>query len=177
MPNSMTEISDAQAPIRNPLTPSYTCEAALICRLQNGMIEISSSLHAFNCLQPQINPYSEELWILALNAQLQLIKKEMLFRGTADHCLVHPRDIFRSLVLCNASSFIMAHNHPSEQVLPSKEDLILTQKIFFLARLFEIPLNDHLVMSKSKYYSMADHNEFRKWKMKKTGPLSNWASA
>lgn len=130
-------------------------------------MEITSSLHAFECLREHINPFAEELWLLALNSQLHLIKKEMLFRGTADSCLIHPRDIFRTLVVCNASSFILAHNHPSNQVAPSKEDLKLTQKIFHLSCLFQIPLNDHLVITTHGYYSMADHSHFKNWRRKK----------
>lgn len=130
------------------------------------MIEVSSSLHAFECLHTEINPYAEEVWLLALGSHLQLIKKEMVFRGTADCCLIHPRDIFRSLVVNNACSFILAHNHPSNQALPSDEDLAFTKRIFQLGLLFQIPLNDHLVLTKSSYYSMADHGHFRKWRKK-----------
>lgn len=134
------------------------------------MIEVSTSLHAFECLRAQINPYAEELWLLALNSHLNLIKKEMLFRGTADQCLIHPRDIFRILITSNASSFILAHNHPSNHPCPSEEDLSLTKRIFNLSVLFQIPLNDHIVMTATNYYSMADHDHFKKWR-KKTSSL------
>lgn len=127
------------------------------------MIEITSSLQAFECLRAQINPYAEELWLLVLNSQMRLLKKELIFRGTANHCLIHPRDIFRTLIMSNASSFIMAHNHPSENELPSEQDLILTRKIHQAGLLFQIPLNDHLVMTSTQYYSMADQGIFRRW--------------
>lgn len=135
------------------------------------MIEVSTSLQAFECLQAQINPYAEELWLLALNSQMSLIKKEMLFRGTADHCLIHPRDIFRTVILCNASSFIMAHNHPSNQPHPSDQDLAMTKQIFQLSCLFQIPLNDHIVMTPCRYYSMADHDHFKRWRKKLGAPV------
>jgi DNA repair protein RadC len=128
------------------------------------MFEVSTSLDAFECLRAQINPYAEELWLLALNPHLKLIKKEMVFRGTADHCLFHPRDIFRILIMCNASSFILAHNHPSNQPLPSEEDIHLTKNIYQISMLFQIPLNDHLIMTESQYYSLADHNYLKKWR-------------
>ncbi|MGZ3769247.1 MAG: JAB domain-containing protein [Bdellovibrio sp.] len=127
------------------------------------MNEIYSSLQAYECLRAQINPYAEELWVLSLNSQLQILKKEMIFRGTADQCLIHPRDIFRTLILSNASSFIMAHNHPSHNSMPSEEDLILTRKMHQAGLLFQIPLVDHLVITSTKYYSMADHGLFQKW--------------
>lgn len=128
------------------------------------MIEISSSLQAYECLRAQINPYAEELWLLALNSQLELIKKEMIFRGTADHCLIHPRDIFRTLILCNASSFIMAHNHPSLHPTPSEQDLLMTRKIFQAASIFRVALNDHIIMTPENYFSMADNGYFKKWR-------------
>lgn len=136
------------------------------------MIEITSSLQAFECLRAQINPYAEELWLLVLNSQMRLLKKEMIFRGTANHCLIHPRDIFRTLIMSNASSFIMAHNHPSENELPSEQDLILTRKIHQAGLIFQIPLNDHLVMTSTQYYSMADQGIFRRWS-KKTSARSS----
>lgn len=130
------------------------------------MQEVSTSLQVYECLRAQLNPYCEEVWILALNAHMGLIKKEMLFRGTVDHCLLHPRDVFRVLVLCNASSFVLAHNHPSNSALPSEQDLILTRKIHQAATIFQIPLNDHIVMTVDGYFSMADQGFFKKWRKK-----------
>ncbi|XGC81039.1 JAB domain-containing protein [Bdellovibrio bacteriovorus] len=135
------------------------------------MTEITTSKTAYECLRAQINPYAEELWIYALSSELKLITLEMVFRGTADHCLIHPRDIFRILILNNASSFIMAHNHPSNSALPSEQDLILTRKIHQLAVLFQIPLNDHLIVTTNNYYSMAEHGHFKKWKKNSSGLL------
>lgn len=128
------------------------------------MREVSTSLQAYEILRNEINPHAEELWVLALDSQMNLVRKEMLFRGTVDFCLIHPRDIFRCLVQANASSFILAHNHPSQNVLPSEQDLILTRKIHQLAQMFEIPLNDHLVVCETNYFSMADHGYFKKWR-------------
>lgn len=133
------------------------------------MMEVTSAKQAHECLRAQINPYAEELWIYALSSELKLIKLEMIFRGTADHCLIHPRDIFRMLILNNASSFIMAHNHPSNSALPSEQDLILTRKIHQLGVLFQIPLTDHLIVTVDSYYSMAEQGHFKKWK--KSGNL------
>jgi|GEM_PF-2314625 DNA repair proteins len=128
------------------------------------MSELSSSVATFESLKDHYNPFAEEVWVIALNAQLGVIGKQMIFRGTVDYCLIHPRDIFRFLIQSNASSFIMAHNHPSRDVLPSDADLIITRKFFKLSYLMEIPLLDHIVFSDEKYFSMADHGYMRKWK-------------
>jgi DNA repair protein RadC len=73
------------------------------------------------------------------------------------------------LVLANASSFIMAHNHPSDLCLPSEQDLILTRKIHQLGQMIQIPLNDHLILTSNSYFSMADHGYFLRWRKKKSG--------
>ncbi len=126
--------------------------------------EANSSLQAFEILKPHFNPFSEEVWAIALSSHLQVLSLEMIFRGTADQCLIHPRDIFRFLILANASSFILAHNHPSNEVLPSEQDLILTRKIYNGGILFQIPIQDHIIFSDEKYFSMADHGYFKGWK-------------
>lgn len=163
-PKVYVDVFGHASPKPSPRNALFQLLNHFILHMEKNMTEVSSSLQAFECLRAQINPYAEELWLIALNSQMEAIKKEMVFRGTADHCLIHPRDIFRILILCNASSFIMAHNHPSDQVLPSEQDLVLTRKIHQLATLFQIPLNDHIIMTTSQYYSMADQGYFKKWK-------------
>ena len=121
------------------------------------MDEISSSSQAFDLLKEKTNSYAEELWIISLNSSMKIIGFEMIFRGTVDHCLIHPRDILRFLVITNACSFIMAHNHPSNDPLPSEQDLILTRKIHKLSQLIQIPLHDHIIFTEAQYFSMADH--------------------
>lgn len=130
------------------------------------MSEVTSSLQAFEYLKNNANPFSEELWVIALGPQLQILGKEMVFRGTADQCPSHPRDVFRYLVMRNASAFIMAHNHPSQDVTPSEQDLIMTRKMHSCAKIFQIPLLDHVVFSNEKYFSMADNGYFITWNKK-----------
>lgn len=125
------------------------------------MIEINSSSEAFDILKSKFNPFSEEVWILSLDTHLGLLSLDMIFRGTANSCLVHPRDIFRTLILNNACSFILAHNHPSKSVLPSEEDLIVTRKIRQLSKIFEIKMNDHIIFTDLNYFSMADSGLFK----------------
>src|SRR4051812_876001 len=64
----------------------------------------------------------EELWALALGCNQKLLKKQCIFRGTVDECLVHPREILRFAILSKASSLILAHSHPSGECFPSEPD-------------------------------------------------------
>ena len=139
-------------------------DSASVLHLRNAMNEISSSVTTFECLKQHYNPFAEEIGVIPHNAQQALIDQQMFFRATVDYCMLPPRDIFRFLIQSNACSFIMAHNHPSKDVLPSEQDLAITRKFFKLSYLFEIPLLDHIVFSDDKYFSMADHGYMHKWK-------------
>lgn len=125
------------------------------------MIEINSSSLAFQVLRTKFNTFSEEVWILSLDTHLRLISIDMIFRGTANSCLIHPRDIFRILILNNACSFVLAHNHPSKSIIPSEEDLIITRKLRQISKLFEITMNDHIIFTDQKYFSMMDSGLFK----------------
>jgi len=119
-------------------------------------MRINSSQQAHKIFEKIMAPDAEEFWVIALNSNLEILEKKLLFRGTVDRCLIHPRDIIRFLCSQNASSFIMAHNHPSGDPRPSKEDMNVTKKIVMLSMLVEIPMKDHLILSMQSYFSFAD---------------------
>lgn len=121
-----------------------------------GLMKISSSRMAYNILRKQMIQDVEELWCLALGPGLKLISVQMIFRGTVDACTVHPRDIFRFACLNNASQLIVAHNHPSGDRTPSPQDLEFTQRLITVGWHIEIPIIDHLILTKSNYLSMAE---------------------
>ncbi len=131
-------------------------------------MKINSSQKAYFCFQKSFALDVEEFWIASLGPQLDLLETKLLFRGTADHCLIHPRDIVKALCLQNASSFVVAHNHPSGNIKPSREDIQVTKKIFRLGRLIEISLNDHLIVGAGKYFSFADSGYLRRFSENKS---------
>lgn len=98
----------------------------------------------------------EEIWALYLNSNLDLISASLLHRGTVNHCLFHPRDLFREAIRANSTFIVLAHNHPSGQILPSMMDIKLTKKIVKLGKFIEIPVVDHLIFSDKCYFSFKD---------------------
>lgn len=116
--------------------------------------EITTSEKAYEILKPLALSPSEELWVLALGPKKTLLKRKMIFRGTVDTCLVHPRDIFKFACAQNASSILIAHNHPSGELSPSYEDLRFTQQIVDASLLMEIPVIDHLIVTSKDYTSL-----------------------
>lgn len=119
------------------------------------------SRRIFKLLQANMNTWQEEAWVISLNSQLQIIRLNLLFRGTADWCPMHPRDIFRILISDNASNFVFAHNHPSGNIKASREDIRITERLQKAGQLMQIPLIDHLVFSSVTYYSFADAGRLR----------------
>lgn len=106
-------------------------------------------------VRARMSPGQEELWVLALSASKHLVGFEMIFRGTVDSCLVHPRDIIRFLCETNAASYIVAHNHPSGDAEPSDHDWIFTHRLIGCGELIEIPLLDHVIVTLKGHSSLA----------------------
>ena len=92
--------------------------------------------------------------VLFLNSKNYLIETEMRARGTIDHTHTYPREIVTRALELRAKAIIMVHNHPSGVVTPSCEDLQVTLAVRDAARLMDIELHDHLIVSRNDYYSM-----------------------
>lgn len=121
-------------------------------------MKIRSSQHAYQILKKKLIADVEEFWVMGLNSNLTLNHLELVFRGTVDACPIHPRDIFRSAIKNNASRILIAHNHPSHDPTPSDEDLKVTKQIILASSILQIPVIDHLILTKKKYFSFADRN-------------------
>ena len=103
----------------------------------------------------------EYFYCIYLNNQNVVIERKLLFMGTLNSSTAHPRDIFREAYLVSASSIICMHNHPSGDVIPSQDDIILTKSLIEIGRLQQIPIIDHIIFGKDKYYSFYDNQNFR----------------
>jgi DNA repair protein RadC len=125
------------------------------------MIMIDSSRKAFHQLRHLGLLEVEEFWILALHANKYLIGRECVFRGTVDACPVYPRDVFRAACRWNASSLVLAHNHPSGDPAPSATDLNVTKRLVDAGRILGIGVDDHLIVAGKRYVSFADAGMMR----------------
>lgn len=119
-------------------------------------MHIYCAAHAGEFLKALKRKRVEEFWAIALNPAKEVIRSKMIFRGTVDSCQVHPREVFRFACVAQASSLIVAHNHPSDDLNPSSLDLIVTQSLVDAGRTMQIPLIDHLIVTKSGFTSLAD---------------------
>ena len=93
------------------------------------------------------NLEQEKFWVILLDNKSRIIGHPAeVSRGTLDSSLVHPREVFKKAVRCNAAAVILAHNHPSGDPTPSKEDIEITRRLIEGARLLGIPVFDHLIL-------------------------------
>lgn len=75
--------------------------------------------------------------------------------GSLDSSLVHPREVFKTAILQNASSMVLVHNHPSGDIEPSEEDLEITKRLVEAGKLLGIDVIDHVIVG-SKFYSFSE---------------------
>ena len=94
--------------------------------------------------------------VCGLDAKNCIIGVNVVSIGSLTLAIVHPREVFKSLILMNAAAWIGAHNHPSSDPTPSHEDRVLTNRLRQGAELLGIIMLDHLVLTDERYYSFAD---------------------
>lgn len=122
----------------------------------------SETLDAY--LRPRIRLDVEEVWAVALASNLSLISAEMIFRGHASGCFVHPREIYRFAIRHNAVHLAIAHSHPSGDHEASSADVKLTRELHEIGKWLKIPLIEHLILSTNGFLSMSDKGYFEHWR-------------
>lgn len=88
-----------------------------------------------------------------LDTRRQVISREILSIGTVDSAVIHPREVFRTAIMRNASAVIIAHNHPSGGLEPSDEDMQVTRQLKEAGRIIGIQLLDHVIVTREGHYS------------------------
>lgn len=102
----------------------------------------------------------EALYVVLKDVKGRLISVEKVSIGTLSEVLVHPREVFFPAVRHKASSLILAHNHPSGDPTPSKNDLVMTRHLINSSRIMGIGLDDHLIVGASSYVSLKNSGYF-----------------
>ncbi|TCN24557.1 RadC family protein [Mesobacillus foraminis] len=98
----------------------------------------------------------EHFVCLYLNTKNQVIHRQTIFIGSLNASIVHPREVFREAVRRAAASVICAHNHPSGDASPSREDIEVTKRLVECGKMIGIELLDHLIIGDNKYVSLKE---------------------
>lgn len=99
----------------------------------------------------------ECFYALYFNNKQELIESKILFIGTINRSVVHPREIFKEAYLLSASSIVCMHNHPSGDITPSIEDTKFTKSLYEIGNIQGIPVVDHIIVSDNSYYSFYEN--------------------
>lgn len=119
--------------------------------------KVGSSRDAFEIIAPRIADLPhEEFWIMMLNRANKVIGHYRVSQGGITGTVIDVRLIMKESVLNNATSIIIAHNHPSGNREPSKQDIDITTKLAEAGKIMEIPVLDHIIVAENHYFSFAD---------------------
>lgn len=96
----------------------------------------------------------EKFVVLTLDGAHQIIRTHTVTQGLVNQSPIHPREALRPALEDRAVALILAHNHPSGSLTPSREDLAATRKLAEAAKIMGIPVLDHLILSPNGYVSL-----------------------
>ena len=111
-----------------------------------------------NLINAQGQPDREQFCVLLLDAKNKTIGLNIVSTGSLSSATVHPREVLKPAILSNASAMILAHNHPSGELIPSPEDKAITRRIIQASSIIGITVHEHLIISmdEDRYFSFAD---------------------
>ena len=122
-----------------------------------GRPVISSPADVDRLLRGRIaNLDRENFVVVLLNTKNEVIETSTVSVGTLSASLVHPREVFKPAVRASAASVVLAHNHPSGKVEPSREDREVTRRLGEAAGILGIEMLDHVIVGDG-YFSMKEH--------------------
>lgn len=104
------------------------------------------------------NKKQEYFICLSLDSGRRLIARRTVTIGLLDVSLTHPREVFAGPLRDRAASVIIAHNHPSGEVTPSREDIKTTQQLLAAGILLGTPVKDHIIVTNKQHFSFGYHH-------------------
>lgn len=123
------------------------------------MIKLTNPYVIIDYFNQEYKDVKQELfYVVYLDNQKNYIDKKLLFKGTVNYSLVHPREIFKLAYLLSASYIICLHNHPSGDATPSGNDILLTKRIKEIGDIHGIMLLDHIIIGNDNYYSFYEND-------------------
>jgi DNA repair protein RadC len=121
---------------------------------------IRNSVDAYSLIKPYLaDLIREEFWVFHLNRASTVVLAEKLSIGGVSGTTVDIRLLYKSALERLTSSIILAHNHPSDQMRPSRSDIELTRQVVKAGKIFDIDVVDHLIVGASSFYSFADEGK------------------
>ncbi len=124
-------------------------------RSSSGLVTIRNAKDVFDYLHDMRNLQKEHLRGIYLNSHNRILRDEVISIGTVNSNIIHAREVFRPAIECNAAAIILAHNHPSGEVTPSKEDADITVDLVRAGKILGITILDHVIITKDSFASVS----------------------
>jgi DNA repair protein RadC len=119
--------------------------------------KISSPEDVYRRLFPRMREQKKEMFIeLCLDTKNQILKEEVISVGSLNANVVHPREVFKLALTESAAHIIVAHNHPSGDPTPSREDIEITKKLVETGNIMGITVLDHVIIGDGRHFSMKE---------------------
>jgi DNA repair protein RadC len=119
--------------------------------------KICSPKDVYTLMYPKMREQKKEKFItLCLDTKNQILREEVISIGSLNASIVHPREVFKSALMESSASVIMIHNHPSGDPSPSREDIMVTEKLVEGGKLLGIEVLDHIIIGDGRYISLKD---------------------
>jgi DNA repair protein RadC len=123
-------------------------------KTESGFRTIRTAKDVFEYLQDMRNLPKEHLRGLFLNSHNKILRDEVITIGTVNSNIIHPREVFRPAIECNAAAIVLAHNHPSGEAAPSAEDIEVTKQLVEAGKILGITILDHVIITKNEFLSI-----------------------
>lgn len=122
---------------------------------ETGFATIRNAKDVYGHLQDMRNLPKEHLRGLYLNSHNHIIRDEVISIGTVNANMIHPREVFRPAIECNAAAIVLAHNHPSGEAAASTEDIEITRQLVEAGTIIGITVLDHVIITKNGFVSVS----------------------
>ena len=119
--------------------------------------KISSPEDVYRRVYPRMREQKKEMFIeLCLDTKNQIIREDIISVGSLNANIVHPREVFKLALAESAAHIIVAHNHPSGDPTPSREDIEITKKLAQTGNIMGITVLDHVIIGDGRHFSMKE---------------------
>lgn len=119
--------------------------------------KIASPEDVYKRIYPKLREQKKEMFIeLCLDTKNQIIKEDTISIGSLNANIVHPREVFKVALAESAAHIIVAHNHPSGDPTPSREDIEITKKLIEAGKIIGIDVLDHVIIGDKRHFSMKE---------------------
>ena len=120
------------------------------------------ALETPSAIVPYIQNYAmqkqEHFLCISLNGAREIISIRVVCTGTGNMAIISPAEVFSEAIKEHASAIVLCHNHPSENPNPSEDDIHTTVRLFQAAEILGIALLDHIIITKTRYFSFLEHD-------------------